>query len=157
LSDTLFLSVNCDESDKILSTLKRAVSEDPSGFFPQKEALYALEGEKEGRFPKGLYLYYKQIELNRELTKQQKLAIATGITQNVPGFSPGWLALASLVPETEYQLAAIEQGLLTNPDQHTKGLMLQRKAYALSVLGRNNESIETLRELIRAPERTSVY
>lgn len=155
LYDSLISFVYYGEFDAASSVFKKADKEDPDGCFMEKEAFYALEGEKAGRFPKGLYVYYKQIELNRELTEQRKLEIATEITQNVPGFAPGWLALATHLPETEDQLYAIEQGLSKNPDQTTKGLLLLNKAFALSASGQNNEAIKILGEIIGTPELTS--
>jgi hypothetical protein len=153
--DTLFSFVYFDDVDAILADFKKANAEDPDGFFMEKEALYALGGEKTGRFPKGLYLYYKQIEVNQNLTGQRKLEIATEITQNVPGFAPGWLALAALLPEPKDQLDAIEHGLSANPDQTTKGLLLLHKAFSLSASGQNKMAISHLAGIIGNPEMTS--
>lgn len=149
--DMAFSYIFKGEDDLALRFFKKTDELEPDGFFETKEAIYALEGEKDGRFPKGIYMYYKQITMRPGLTQQQKLDIATEITRNLPDFAPGWLALQGLLQESNLRLHAIEQGLSKNPDETTKGYLLVNKAQLLAVSGRLKEAVQLL-ENIMSPE-----
>ncbi len=140
------------EDDLALRFFKKTDELEPDGFFETKEAIYALEGETEGRFPKGIYMYYKQITMRPGLTEQQKLDIATEITRNLPYFAPGWLALQRLLQESNLRLHAIEQGLSKNPDETTKGYLLVNKALLLAGSGRLEEGVQLLENIMLSPE-----
>jgi tetratricopeptide (TPR) repeat protein len=150
--DMAFSYLRKGDDDLALGFFKKADELEPDGFFETKEVIYTLEGEKEGKFPKGLYMYYKQIEMRPGLSQQQKLDIATEITQNAPAFAPGWLALQSLLADSHQRLYAVEQGLSKNPDETTKGYLLFNKALILTASARKDEAIQLLGECILSPE-----
>jgi tetratricopeptide (TPR) repeat protein len=151
LYDMAFAYCFKGEIDLALRFFRKTDELKPDGFFETKEAIYALEGETEGRFPKGIYMYYKQITMRPGLTQQQKLNIATEITQNLPEFAPGWLALQALLTEKNQRLHAIDHGLSKNPDETTKGYLLVNKALLLDATGRKEEAIQLLEQII-SPE-----
>lgn len=124
----------------------------PQGFFTAKTALYALEGEERGIFPKGIYLAYLQIEWANDAT--QKLEIATAITEKVPDFAPAWKELACLQKNDAAREKAIEQGLSRNPDADTKGILLINKAILLNNQGKKEAAIQLLGNLIFSPDTT---
>jgi len=126
---------------------------EPKGFFTAKTAIYSLEGEKAGKFPKGTYTSYLQIEWADE--KSKKLEIAKAITQKVPDFAPAWKELANLSDDKQEKLNAIEQGLSKNPDAETKGILIINKALMLDNEGKKEEARNLLGNLIFSPDVTS--
>jgi tetratricopeptide (TPR) repeat protein len=124
----------------------------PQGFFTVKTALYTLEGEEKGIFPKGMYLGYLQIEWAD--TDAKKLAIAKMIVEKIPGFAPAWKELALLQTNNTEKEKAIEQGLSGNPDADTKGVLLINKAILLNDQGKKEAAVQLLGNLIFSPDTT---
>lgn len=125
----------------------------PKGFFTSKTALSTLEGEKSGKYPKGLYLNYLQIEWTNDVNK--KMAIVKSITENVPDFAPAWKDLANLQSDTIERQKAIEIGLSKNPDAETKGILIINKAILLNEKGESGQAIQLLGNLIFSKDATS--
>lgn len=125
----------------------------PKGFFTTKTALYSLEGEKSGKFPKGMYAAYMQIEWVADENK--KLEIAQAITQKVPDFAPAWKELALLLDKPSEKLETINKGLSLTPDADTKGILLINKAALLNELGKKEEAKKVLGDLIFSPDVTT--
>lgn len=150
LAYTYFLK---GDSAQALAYYKKTDELMPEGFFTAKTAIYALEGEAAGRFPKGVYMAYMQIEWTDK--HSEKLAIARALTEQVPDFAPGWKALVVLTDNRESQLHAIAQGLSKNPDPETKGILLLNKAALLHVNRKGNAAKEILLQMLKDPETTS--
>ena len=138
--------------ENALKFYKKTDELEPGGFFTSKTELYALEGEKSGKFPKGLYIDYMQIEWTDDANK--KLEIARAITQNTPEFAPAWKELANLLEDKTERLQAIEQGLSKEPDAETKGILLVNKALLLNENGKKEEAKQLLGTLIFSPDAT---
>ena len=124
----------------------------PQGFFTVKTALYTLEGEEKGIFPKGMYLGYLQIEWAN--TDGEKLELAKTITEKISDFAPAWKELAILQTNNAEKEKAIEQGLSKNPDADTKGILLINKALLLNDQGKKAAAIQLLGDLIFSPDTT---
>ena len=139
LAFTYFLK---GDSELALTYYRQTDAMEPRGFFTAKTAIYALEGEATGKFPKA----YMQIEWTDD--HAQKLALATALTQQVPEFAPGWKELAVLADNGETQLHAILQGLAKNPDAETKGILLLNKAGLLNANGRQDAAKQLLQDMI---------
>jgi tetratricopeptide (TPR) repeat protein len=139
--------------DNALKFYKKTDELEPKGFFTAKTALYSLEGEKSGKFPKGLYTAYMQIEWTDDNNK--KLEIAKTITQKVPDFAPAWKELANLLDDKTARLNAIEQGLSKKPDAETKGILLINKAVILDNDGKKEEAKKLLGNLIFSSDITT--
>lgn len=122
----------------------------PKGFWTVKAALYSLEGERSGIFPKGLYLYYLNIEWAE--SRDEKIKIARIIVERVPDYAPAWKELAHLLEDSSERLYAIEQGLSKNPDPETKGMLILNKASILDMQGKKDQAIQLLGELIFSPD-----
>ena len=139
--------------DNALKFYKKTDELEPKGFFTAKTAIYSLEGEKIGKFPKGLYTAYMQIEWTDD--NKKKLEIANTITQKVPDFAPAWKELANLLDDKTSRLKAIEQGLSKNPDAETKGILLINKAVILDDNGKKEEAKTILGNLIFSSDVTT--
>jgi tetratricopeptide (TPR) repeat protein len=139
--------------DNALKFYKKTDELEPKGFFTVKTAIYSLEGEKIGKFPKGLYTAYMQIEWTDD--NKKKLEIANTITQKVPDFAPAWKELANLLDDKTSRLKAIEQGLSKNPDAETKGILLINKAVILDDNGKKEEAKTILGNLIFSSDVTT--
>lgn len=139
--------------DNALKFYKKTDELEPKGFFTAKTALYSLEGEQSGKFPKGLYTVYMQIEWSDDSNK--KLEIAKTITEKVPDFAPAWKELALLLNDKTEQLKAIEQGLLKKPDAETKGILEINKAILISESGKSEDAKKLLGDLIFSPDATT--
>jgi tetratricopeptide (TPR) repeat protein len=139
--------------DNALKYYKKTDELEPKGFFTAKTALYTLIGEKLGKFPKGLYKAYLQIEWADDVNK--KLEIAKNITLKVPDFAPAWKELANLLNDNTERLKAIEQGLSKSPDAETKGILLINKAAILNENGKVDEAKQLLGNLIFSSDVTT--
>lgn len=125
----------------------------PKGFFTTKVALYTLEGEQSGKFPRGLYLAYLQIEWTND--REQKLEIAKTLTDKVPDFAPAWKELSNLINDDTEKLKAIEQGLSKNPDADTAGMLIINKALLLNNIGKGEEAKNLLGNLVFSADSTT--
>lgn len=150
--DMAFTYLLKGDFDNALMFYKKTDELEPKGFFTAKTALYALEGEHAGIFPKGLYMYYLQIEWTEDVNK--KLEIVKTIIENVPDFAPAWKELAFLTENEEERESVIEQGLSKNPDPDTKGILLINKAVILNDNGNKEKAKQLLGDLIFSPEAT---
>ncbi|OQP65873.1 hypothetical protein A3860_14865 [Niastella vici] len=139
--------------DNALKFYKKTDELEPKGFFTTKTALYSLEGEQSGKFPKGLYTAYMQIEWTNDTNK--KLEIANALTAKAPDFAPAWKELANLLNDKTERLKAIEQGLSKNPDADTKGILEINKAIILNERGKTEDAKQLLGNLIFSPDATT--
>ncbi|MBW8684479.1 tetratricopeptide repeat protein [Chitinophaga rhizophila] len=153
LYDLAFTYLLKGDSAKALDYYQQTDKLQPRGFFTAKTAIYALEGEKAGKFPSGLYMAYLQIEWTTDET--EKLSIARAITQQFPDFAPAWKELAGLLDDDTQRLEAINTGLLKSPDAETKGMLLINKALVLNNKGEKENARLLLGELIFAAETTT--
>lgn len=143
LAYTYLLKGNADSA---LKYYRKTDELAPKGFFTSKTALYTLEGEQSGKFPKDLYLSYLQIEwIGDTITRLQ---FVKDIIKKVPDYAPAWKELSVLLDDSKDRLAAIEQGLSKSPDADTKGVLLINKAMALNEAGKKEEAIQILGALI---------
>lgn len=138
--------------ENALKFYKKTDELEPKGFFTTKTALYSLEGERAGKFPKGIYIAYMQIEWANDSNK--KLEIAKAITEKVPDFAPAWKELSVLLNDKIEKLKAIEQGLLKNPDAETKGILEINKAILINESGKSEEAKEILGKIVFSPDST---
>ncbi len=151
--DLAFTYLLKGDFDNALKFYKKTDDLSPKGFFTTKTALYTLQGEQSGKFPKGLYLAYLQIEWTDD--KEQKLEIAQTLTEKVPDFAPAWKELANLMDNKAEKFNAIEQGLLKNPDADTKGILEINKAILLDQNGKKEEAKNLLGHLIFLSDATT--
>lgn len=150
--DLAFTYLLKGDYENALKFYKKTDELEPRGFFTAKTAIYALEGEKAGKFPKGLYINYMQIEWTEDRSK--KLGLAKTITQQAPEFAPAWKELSGLSDDKKERLNAIEQGLSEHPDAETKGMLLINKALILDSDGNKEEARRLLGDLIFSPDVT---
>jgi tetratricopeptide (TPR) repeat protein len=151
--DLAYIYLLKGDPDNALKFYKKTDELEPKGFFTAKTAVYTLEGERSGKFPKGTYAYYMQIEWANGADK--KMEIAKTLTEKVPDFAPAWKELADLLTDKDERLKAIEQGLSKNPDAETKGILLMNKAAILNLQGKKEEAIKILGELIFSADVTT--
>ncbi|WP_378106291.1 tetratricopeptide repeat protein [Chryseobacterium sp. sg2396] len=151
--DLAFTYLLKGDFESALKFYKRTDELAPKGFFTTKAALYTLEGEQSGKFPKGLYLAYLQIEWTDN--KEQKLEIAKTLTDKVPDFAPAWKELSNLLNGNAERLKTIEQGLSKNPDADTAGMLKINKAILLNNVGKGEKAKNLLGNLIFSADATT--
>ncbi len=149
LAYTYMLKANYDSAYKYY---KRTDDLEPKGFFTSKTAVYALEGERPGKFPKGLYALYLQLEW---ADADKKMELAKTITSKAPDFAPAWKYLANMTEDETEKLKLIETGLAKDPDEETKGILLINKAIALANSNKKDEAKNILGKLIFSPDVTT--
>ncbi len=150
--DLAFTYLLKGDFDKALEFYQKTDQLAPDGFFTAKTALYTLEGEKAGRFPKGLYAKYMTIEWEGD--DRKKMAIAKEILAAAPEFAPAWKEVAVLSNSKDEKEKALEQGLASKPDAETKGILLINKAIFFNEGGMQNEAKKLLGELIFSKDAT---
>lgn len=139
--------------DNALKYYKKTDELEPKGFFTTKTAIYTLEGEQNGTFPKGMYITYMQIEWKNDV--KEKLAIINKINEKYPSFAPAWKELVSFSDDKTVRVQAIEKGLSLEPDIETKGVLLINKAILLNEDGNTEEAKSILGNLIFSKESTT--
>lgn len=125
---------------------------EPKGFFTAKTAHWSLKKEKEGVFPKGMYLAYMQIEWQN--SEEEKLRIANAILEKYPTYAPAWKEIAGKGADNNQRLEAINKGLKLNPDLETKGMLLINQALIYDVQENSESATKILGELIFNKEST---
>ncbi|MES2825720.1 MAG: hypothetical protein V4732_19115 [Pseudomonadota bacterium] len=120
----------------------------PRGFFTVKTALYTLNGEKDGKFPKGLYMSYLSTEW---LDVPKKIESLQNISQKLPKYAPVWKDLISFAANDEVAIKFIENGLSASPDAETYGILLINKALILHRSNRQKDALSILGELALDP------
>lgn len=131
---------------------RKTVELAPRGFFTAITALDALDREKKGDLPAGTYLSFLSLEGTENLEK--KADIAHQLVTHVPGFAPGWKALATLSDNDAEKLSAIERGLAANPESETKGVLQINKALILQRKGDHEGAVRLLGEIALDPGST---
>lgn len=122
----------------------------PNGFFTCKTALWSLEKEAKGIYPKGLYLLY--IEIEWAPSAEEKIKIAKKIVESHPDYAPAWKELFILLETKEEKMEALEKGLKNDPDPETKGILLANKAAQLYQNQQKKEARELLNQIIQDPQ-----
>lgn len=151
--DLAFTYLLKGEFDNALQFYQKTDNLQPKGFFTTKTALYTLQGEFTGKFPKGLYGYYLQIEWTEDADK--KFEIVKTILGNVPDFAPAWKELALLTDDIETRAKYIDEGLSKDPDADTQGILLLNKAVIMNEAGKKEEALQILTTLINASNTTT--
>jgi tetratricopeptide (TPR) repeat protein len=124
---------------------------EPKGFFTTKTALWTLDRERKGNFPKGTYLAFLSLEWTKP---EARRAIIERMTTQIPTFAPAWKEKALLIEGTDQRLAAFEYALSLAPDAETYGICVLNKAALLNKLGRAVEAKQLVEELIRSDSST---
>jgi tetratricopeptide (TPR) repeat protein len=124
----------------------------PRGYFTAITALDVLTREQKGEFPPGAYWAYMALE--RQPDPMEKLAMVRNLVDRLPRLAPGWKELAELADNDAERTAAIEKGLMAEPDPETKGILLINKALVLDRLGQHEKAVEILGRLALDPQST---
>ncbi|WP_061533019.1 tetratricopeptide repeat protein [Collimonas arenae] len=128
---------------------KRVDNLAPRGFFTTKTAVHSLQGERNGKYPQGTYLFYLSLEWTNDLESKQK--IVDQLLRKVPNFAPAWKEMAALGIDDSKRLDYLDKGLKADPDLETKGFLLINKALIFANRGRKNEAIPILGALALDP------
>jgi len=146
--DLAYTYVLMGDLEKAYEYYTKVDSMAPRGFFTVKTALYSLDGERKGVFPEGLYKAYLSIEWMDDAKKAQALQ---GISAKFPKFAPAWEDLVSFAADDNAALQFIENGLASNPDIDTYGMLKINKALILHRNKKTDEAIKILGELALNP------
>ncbi len=125
---------------------------EPRGFFTAKTARWSLDHEEAGKFQSGLYLAFMQTEWME--SDEEKLQVAKAVTSKFPGYAPAWKIIASKSSDMNERLHAVEQGLNSNPDAETKGMLAINKALVLDMQSKKDEAQDILGKMIFSKETT---
>ncbi len=118
----------------------------PDGYLSTKAAAHTLKKELDSKLPEGFYRDFISIEQQRDPKQQeQEVRDLTGL---VPNFGPAWRLLASLLPDPQARIAVIERGVTADCDPETLGLLRVNKAVALGQLGREEDAIQLLGDIM---------
>jgi hypothetical protein len=77
-----------------------------------------------------------------------------GIVTRYPSYAPAWKELAGLLTDQEARLHAISQGLLSDPDPDTRGMLLITQATILADRNDRDTAIAILGDLALSPDST---
>ena len=123
----------------------------PRGFFTCKTTLDCLRRELAGELPPGFSRAYVSLEWADPVHKRTRLE---RIVAQYPSFAPAWSELASMAPDDDGRLHAIEQGLNGRPDPETRGTLLINRAIILAQRGDRGTAIAILGEVALSPQST---
>jgi tetratricopeptide (TPR) repeat protein len=131
----------------------RTVALAPRGFFTAIAAVDVLTREEKGEFPRGTYYEFVSHEWENDPAKRTQKA--QEMVKRLPRFAPGWKELAMLLTKDSEKMAAIQKGLASDPDAHTRGMLQIQQALVLSRRGDVDGAINLLGELALDPKSTS--
>jgi tetratricopeptide (TPR) repeat protein len=124
----------------------------PRGFFTSKTALWALRQEEAGRFRRGTYRDYLEIESESSPTRAAKMA--KRLVDRYPDYAPAALRLANLTGDAHERLRLLDSGLAADPDVETLGMLRLNRSLALREVGRSDEADAELEALLAMPDLT---
>jgi hypothetical protein len=140
------------DTENARKNYQKTVEMSPRGFFTAITALDTLVREEKGELPAGTYFDFVALEwINDPVKKGEKVR---QLVKQVPTFAPGWKELAVLSEDDAEKAKAIEQGLATNPDAETKGILQINKALALNHKGDHDGAVRLLGEIALDPSST---
>ena len=123
---------------------------EPRGFFTYQSELDCVRRERGGEFEPDTCRTY--ILLADMPASAQKRALLQKLLEGSPTLAPAWEKYAQLCDTDEEKMAAIEKGLASRPDRHTRGTLLINKALILDRRGKHDEAMELLNSLVSAPD-----
>jgi tetratricopeptide (TPR) repeat protein len=132
---------------------RKTIKLSPRGFFTAIAALDTLEKEHAGVLPSGTYLAYLSLEWIED--KGEKIRTVRQLVNRLPQFAPGWKELAVLSEEDGERLAALEKGLMADPDAETKGMLQINRALICERQGDHDTAVRILGELALDPNSPS--
>jgi len=139
------------EPEKALAKYREVDSLMPEGFMTTKTAIWTLEREQRGLFPKDLYVTYLMLEWAPEEERREKIA---ALVEKLPNFAPAWKDAATFIDDPAKRIVVINQGLSAGPDPETYGILMINKALAYDQGGEHERAIAILEALIAEPEST---
>jgi hypothetical protein len=140
------------EGDNARKYYRKTLELAPRGFFTAITALHTLERERRSDLPVGTYLAYLSLEwVNDPRTKSELLH---EMVTRVPRFAPAWKDLSETFNTDSERLAAIENGLVADPDSETRGMLLINKALVMDHTGHHSGAVKLLGELALDPKST---
>jgi len=150
LYDTAYTYLLMGDSAKALENYEAVCKMAPRGFFTAITAADSLRREKSGQLKRGTYKKYLMLESVTDLT--EKKVELQKMTEEIPGFAPGWKDLSIALEGDPEKLHAIETGLSHDPDGETKGFLLINKALILSRSKKDDEAVRILGDLALDPK-----
>ena len=135
-----------DDATEALASYRKVDELEPRGFFTSKQTIYTLERELDGRYPKGLYLYFLSHEWKEEVA--EKIKIMRSIIQSVPDYAPAYQKLAYFEQDGTKKLELLETALTFDTDAETRGMLLLNKATRLNIRGEKGTATRILGELV---------
>jgi tetratricopeptide (TPR) repeat protein len=141
-----------DDFESARTYYRKTLELSPRGFFAAITALETLAREQNGELPKGTYRAYVSLEWAGN--KTQKDSAVREMVKEIPQFAPAWKEFASICDDDDERLAAIEKGLVANPDAETKGMLEITKALILNLKGDHAAAVRRLGELALDPKST---
>jgi len=142
--DMAYTNMLMNNFDRALELYQKVNKMEPRGFFTTKTAIYTLKGEKDGIFPKGLYMAYLSLEW---MEPDKKAKSVFNLVTKIPNFAPAWKEIISLPDQDEIVLPAIENGLKADPDIETYGILMINKALVLHRESKRQEALNILGQL----------
>jgi len=150
--DSGFTYLLMDDHASALAAYEEVDRLAPRGFFTSKTAVWALQQEASGRFPRGTYRAYLAIEW--ESSPRRAAKIAKKLVDRIPDYAPAVLRLANLTGDDEERLRLLDAGLAADPDVETLGMLRLNRSLALRELGRTDEADDELDTLLAMPGLT---
>lgn len=138
--------------DRALEYYRKVDEMAPRGYFATKTAIHYLQKEQKGKCPRGTYLKY--INAGWEADSTRKVQMLDDILQECPEFAPAWKEKVFLSDSDEEGLRYIDQGLASNPDPETRGILLINRAMILARQGDVETAVAILGDLAVSPDTT---
>lgn len=123
---------------------------EPRGFFTYQSELDCVRRERSGEFKSGTCRTY--VLLADMPGSSEKRALLQKLLDESPTLAPAWEKFAELCDTDQDKIAAIEKGVASKPDPHTRGTLLINKALILHRQGRHDEAITLLNRLVSDPD-----
>lgn len=139
--DRAFAHLLKHEFDAAIADYRKTLELSPLGYFVAATAADMLTREAAGEFPVGLYAAFATLE---HLPAEAQRDVAQQAVERFPSHALAWEVHARFLEDPSDKLAAIERGLLAQPDPDTRGSLVVQKALALHAGGERERALAIL-------------
>lgn len=150
--DMAFTYLLKGDDDKALQKYQQVDKMEPSGFFITKTALWTLERERDGKFPKGTYIAYVALEWASQEEKSNRVE---RIIERLPDFTPAWKDKVLLTEDRDLRAQYLDKALAMESDRETHGLLVLNKAAGLRADGKKADA-QTLLENLATNQASTI-
>ena len=136
-----------------LAKYREVDAREPGGFFTTKTAIWTLEREESGTFPRGTCAALALLDWAK--TPAERKSRIDELAAKAPKYPPVLKEKAFVTEDLTQRLKLLDEALTLNPDLETYGVLMLNRAVVFQAQGRNDEAKSLLNGLLSTTNTTS--